>query len=228
MITLVSAFAFLLPYVGEPPEIEFTPEQQTQIAQGDLVYLSDNSTDEVMGSTIAFRVNASPTDIWSVLSDWSYEIGFWRVKQVVGDPAQSDVVRHGKLRLSSLCANGIFGIGSFRTRDMAETIHRNLRVVVAGRLYTKFDPEPLSPLMIGGLLGGSMMVIMAVICSRSPSRVMPVVYPGRGQFNTGCPMCFMVSDEQLGHLSCGHTYHLGCIQEWLKKTKGVICPHCGT
>lgn len=58
-------------------------------------------------------------------------VGFWRVQEVAGNPNQSDVIQYGKLKLTSLCANGIFGIGGFNARDMANTIYTNLRTRAA-------------------------------------------------------------------------------------------------
>ncbi|MES2504469.1 MAG: SRPBCC family protein [Myxococcota bacterium] len=54
-------------------------------------------------------------------------VGFWRVQEAPGNPNASDVIQYGKLQLTSLCANGVFGIGAFNARDMANTIHRNLK-----------------------------------------------------------------------------------------------------
>jgi hypothetical protein len=54
-------------------------------------------------------------------------VGFWRIKPVDGNPDQSDVVQYGKLRLTSLCANGFFGIGGFNAQDMVNTIYTNLK-----------------------------------------------------------------------------------------------------
>ena len=54
-------------------------------------------------------------------------VGFWRIYAVAGNPNQSDVVQYGKIKLTSLCANGIFGIGGFNAHDMANQIYTNLR-----------------------------------------------------------------------------------------------------
>ena len=36
-----------------------------------------------------------------------------------------------------------------------------------------------------------------------------------------CIICLEKKEGFIAHLSCGHTYHYKCIQEWQKKTKNL-------
>jgi hypothetical protein len=54
-------------------------------------------------------------------------VGFWRLQEVAGNPNQTDVIQYGKLKLTSLCANGIFGIGAFDAHAMAQQTFTNLK-----------------------------------------------------------------------------------------------------
>ncbi len=187
-ILSLGALANFQPYAGEPPQMTLTPDQQTQVAQGKLVFLLDNTKGETKEGSVAFRVNARQDAIWKILSDfskyseWSYKVndakaeslggdrmlvdftasvvkqhyyvinnfpmkdwatwntdhtkandcvldtvGFWRIKPVDGNPNQSDVIQYGKIKLTSLCANGFFGIGGFNAHDMANQIYTNLK-----------------------------------------------------------------------------------------------------
>ena len=54
-------------------------------------------------------------------------VGYWRMKEVPGNPNQTDVIQYGKLHLTSLCSNGFWGIGGFDAHEMAQKTWTNLK-----------------------------------------------------------------------------------------------------
>src|SRR3989338_4565235 len=75
----------LVPYEGEPPKVELTPEQKAKVEKGELVFW-ERSEDWpkkqfFKEGTAAFRIQASPEKIWKVIGDfskypeWAYKVG---------------------------------------------------------------------------------------------------------------------------------------------------------
>ena len=46
--------------------------------------------------------------------------------------------------------------------------------------------------------------------------------------NNECIICLdsMIVNEKVKILYCGHMYHYGCINAWIKKKKEINCPLC--
>ena len=42
--------------------------------------------------------------------------------------------------------------------------------------------------------------------------------------NNVCDICSDILDTNLAKLNCGHIFHSGCIDNWLKRT--LECPMC--
>ena len=53
-----------------------------------------------------------------------------------------------------------------------------------------------------------------------------MIADGIGDLDNVCLICMgqLEEGEKIGDLSCGHSYHVDCLKEWLKRKN--VCPLC--